>query len=272
VDVFDSHFQQVQLAGSFTDPDIPDGFAPFGIRNVNGTLFVTYAKQNDAKHDDVAGAGNGFIDEFDTDGNFIQRFASQGALNSPHGMAVAPADFGAFSNALLVGNFGDGRINAFDLNTGRFLGQLSDAGGRPLANSGIWGMTFGNGAGGTRTNTLYFAAGINHEQDGLFGAISLAANGKRKGRGSIGFTGAPLVRAARDAVLDLLGRVEVHQPSADRGERLKPQDQSPPVAFEVFGSASNQVSPAVSEHHVPTSAQKEPPLDLAETLDVGLDR
>jgi uncharacterized protein (TIGR03118 family) len=173
VDVFDSSFHQVQLAGSFTDPNLPAGFAPFGIKNVNGTLFVTYALQNDARHDDVAGAGNGFIDEFDTDGNLIGRFAGGGALNSPHGMAVAPADFGAFSNALLVGNFGDGRINAYDLTTGKFLGQLSDAAGRPLANPGIWGMTFGDGAGGSRTNTLYFVAGIDHENDSLFGSISL---------------------------------------------------------------------------------------------------
>jgi uncharacterized protein (TIGR03118 family) len=107
-------------------------------------------------------------------GNLIERFASQGTLNSPHGLALTPADFGAFSNALLVGNFGDGRINAFDPKTGRFLGQLSDAGGHPITNVGTWGMTFGNGAGGTRTDTLYFAAGINGENDGLFASISLA--------------------------------------------------------------------------------------------------
>jgi uncharacterized protein (TIGR03118 family) len=178
VDVFDSDFHQVQLAGSFTDPNLPAGFAPFGIKNINGTLFVTFAKQlGPDNHDDEAGPGNGFIDEFDTDGNLIGRFASGGALNSPHGMAVAPADFGAFSNALLVGNFGDGRINAFDLTTGKFLGQLSDAAGRPIANPGIWGMTFGNGVGGTHTNTLYFVAGINHENDGLLASISLASSG-----------------------------------------------------------------------------------------------
>src|SRR5205823_6588128 len=118
---------------------------------------------------------------FDTSGNLIGRFASQGTLNSPHGIALAPANFGAFSNALLVGNFGDGRINAFDLKTGKFLGQLADAAGRPLTNVGLWGMTFGNGAGGTRTNTLYFAAGINGENDGLFASISLANPNDRDG-------------------------------------------------------------------------------------------
>jgi uncharacterized protein (TIGR03118 family) len=180
VDVFNSQFQQVHLAGGFVDPNIPAGFAPFGIKNINGTIFVTYAKQlAPDNHDDQAGPGNGYIDEFDTNGNLLERFASQGPLNSPHGMALAPADFGAFSNALLVGNFGDGRINAFDLKTGKFLGQLSDAAGHPIANVGIWGMTFGNGPGGTKKNTLYFAAGINGEADGLVASISLAHPGDR---------------------------------------------------------------------------------------------
>jgi len=174
VDVFDSHFHQVNSTGAFVDPNLPAGFAPFGIKNVNGTIFVTYAKQlAPDNHDDQAGPGNGFIDEFDTSGKLITRFASQGPLNSPHGMALAPANFGVFANALLVGNFGDGRINAFNLQTGQFLGQLSDAAGHPITNVGIWGMTFGNGAGGTRTDTLYFAAGINQENDGLFASISL---------------------------------------------------------------------------------------------------
>src|SRR5262249_50805476 len=152
-----------------------------GIKNVNGTIFVTYAKQlAPDNHDDQAGPGNGFIDEFDTTGNLIERFASGGALNSPHRMAVAPANFCALRHPLLLGHFGDGRINAFDLKTGRFLGQLSDAAGHPLTNPGIWGMTFGNGAGGTRTNTLYFVAGINGENDGLFASISLANPKERK--------------------------------------------------------------------------------------------
>jgi uncharacterized protein (TIGR03118 family) len=208
VDVFDSHFHQVHLAGAFTDPNIPAGFAPFGIKNINGTIFVTYAKQlAPDNHDDQAGPGNGFIDEFDTNGNLIERFASQGALNSPHGLALAPADFGAFSNALLVGNFGDGRINAFDLKTGKFLGQLSDAAGRPLTNVGIWGMTFGNGAGGTRTNTLYFAAGINGENDGLFASISLANSGEGDGDRDRG----PASHAGK--ARDLVFASAEHQPS-----------------------------------------------------------
>jgi uncharacterized protein (TIGR03118 family) len=244
VDVFDRHFHQVQLAGSFTDPDIPAGFAPFGIRNINGTLFVTYALQKGPdNHDDQAGPGNGFIDEFDTNGNFLRRFASGGALNSPHGMAVAPADFGAFRNALLVGNFGDGRINAFDLKTGRFLGQLSDAGGHPLTNVGIWGMTFGNGAGGTRTDTLYFAAGINGEQDGLFGAIRLSpTRGPRAGEPLIPGN-SPLAQEARDALFALLGRAA--------GRRGRPAEPSTP---EAFGPERNPAPSPGSERQPPAPA------------------
>jgi uncharacterized protein (TIGR03118 family) len=175
VDVFDSQFHAVQRPGAFVDPNLPAGFAPFGIKNVNGTIFVTYAKQlAPDNHDDQAGPGNGFVDEYDTSGNLIRRFASQGPLNSPHGIALAPADFGAFGNDLLVANFGDGRINVFNPTTGQFLGQLSDAAGRPITNVGIWGITFGNGAGGTQKDTLYFAAGINGENDGLFASIGLA--------------------------------------------------------------------------------------------------
>ncbi|SIO56499.1 TIGR03118 family protein [Singulisphaera sp. GP187] len=184
VDVIDKKFQLHSFSqDQFTDPGIPAGFAPFGLKNVNGTLFVTYAKQDDARHDDVAGVGNGFIDEFTLSGQFITRFASQGLLNSPHGIAVAPDNFGQFSNALLVGNFGDSKVNAFDLKTGAFLGQLSDAQGHPLIlnggvregdTKGLWGLTFGNGHGGAATNSLFFAAGINDENNGLFGKVTVS--------------------------------------------------------------------------------------------------
>lgn len=183
VDVFDKDFHLVTLStGQFTDPNIPAGFAPFGVKNVGGILFVTYAKQDADKHDDVEGVGNGFIDEFDASGHFLTRFASQGMLNSPIGMAVAPDDFGKFSNALLVGDFGDSRVNAFNLKTGAFLGQLTDAQGNPLVLNGgikendlkgLWGIGFGNGANGAATNTLFFAAGVNAEQDGLFGKVDV---------------------------------------------------------------------------------------------------
>jgi uncharacterized protein (TIGR03118 family) len=171
IDVFDKNFAKATLPGSFFDPNIPAGFAPFGIRNINGSLYVTYALQNAEKHDDVAGAGNGFVDVFDTNGNLIKRFASQGTLNSPWGLALAPAAFGPFSGDLLVGDFGDGHINAFDSNSGTFLGQLQDDQGNSLAINGLWGLIVGNGATGGDPNTLYFTAGIGDEQHGLFGSL-----------------------------------------------------------------------------------------------------
>ena len=176
VSVFDSTFTKVTLTGNFTDPGIPSGFAPFGIQAVGGKLYVTYAMQNAAKHDDVACPGCGFISVFNTDGTFVQRLVSMGALNSPWGMALASGNFGKFSNDLLVGNFGDGTINAFDPTTGVQVGTLDGSNGMPLVNQGLWGLAFGNGAQGTSTNTLYFTAGIpgpdQIEDHGLFGAIA----------------------------------------------------------------------------------------------------
>ncbi|HEX5442367.1 MAG TPA: TIGR03118 family protein [Pirellulales bacterium] len=188
IDVFDKNFAKVTLGtgdfGTFTDPNELAGFAPFGIKNIGGDLFVSYAKQKAPdNHDDQEGPGNGFIDEFDNTGHFLKRFATGGTLNSPIGMAIAPAGFGRFGGDLLVGNFGDSRVSAFDPNTGVFLGQLTDPQGNPLVlnggfqeadTKGLWGIGFGNGAGGSSTNTLYFAAGINDESDGLFGKVTFA--------------------------------------------------------------------------------------------------
>jgi uncharacterized protein (TIGR03118 family) len=175
VEEFDAQFH---LVGSFTDPalaaDCPfkgQCFAPFGIQNIGGDLYVSFALQNAAHHDDVGGPGNGFVDVFDANGNLIRRFASEGTLNSPWGLARAPDDFGQFSNDVLVGNFGDGRINAFDPTTGAFLGQLQDQNGHPIAINGLWGLAFGNGGLAGDANTLFFAAGLNDEADGLFGSI-----------------------------------------------------------------------------------------------------
>jgi uncharacterized protein (TIGR03118 family) len=169
VEMYDSDFTLVK---TFTDHTLPDSYAPFGIQTINGKLFVTYAKLNSKKHDDVAGPGHGFIDTFDLNGNLLSRFAAHGALNSPWGIALAPANFGDFSNELLVGNFGDGTINAFDVSTGTFLGQLEDASGSPLVFNGLWGLRFGNGGSAGPANTLFVTAGINHEADGLFASIT----------------------------------------------------------------------------------------------------
>jgi uncharacterized protein (TIGR03118 family) len=171
VDVFDASFKEVHLAGSFSDPGIPAGFAPFNVQNLNGQLYVSYAKQNAEKHDDVGGPGNGYIDIFDLSGRFVRRLASQGTLNSPWGLALAPENFGHFGEDLLVGNFGDGRINGFDPETGHFTGQLGNGHGEAISIDGLWGLRFGNGGRGGDPNILYFAAGINHEADGLFGSI-----------------------------------------------------------------------------------------------------
>jgi uncharacterized protein (TIGR03118 family) len=171
VDVFDSSFNRVWPAGGFVDHRLPEGYAPFGIQNLNGLIYVSYAKQNDAKHDDVAGQGHGFIDVFTSNGFLVDRLVSRGELDSPWGMTIAPSGFGRFGGALLVGNFGNGRINAYDPFSGRFLGELLDWKGEPLAIDGLWGLTFGTaGTGGT--GTLLFGAGSNGEQDGLFGSIN----------------------------------------------------------------------------------------------------
>jgi uncharacterized protein (TIGR03118 family) len=174
IDVFgptgsDGLFTPATTDGGFADPDIPAGYAPFGIANIDGDLFVTYAQQNAAKHDDVAGPGQGFVDVFDTDGHLLRRFASRGSLNSPWGITRASFAFGRLSGRILIGNFGNGRINAFDDN-GRFIDELDDAHGKPLVIDGLWALTLGGGR-GSSSDTLYFTAGPNGESDGLFGNI-----------------------------------------------------------------------------------------------------
>jgi uncharacterized protein (TIGR03118 family) len=171
IDVFDSAFQPAKLAGSFYDPWLPTGYAPFGIAVVDGNLIVTYALQDAARHDDVKGAGHGFVDVFDTDGHLIRRLASRGALNSPWGIARAPWDFGPASTRLLIGNFGDGRINSFT-SEGEFRGELRTPKGTAVQIPGLWGITFGTEA-AADPNRLYFTAGPRDENDGLFGSLSV---------------------------------------------------------------------------------------------------
>lgn len=169
VEMYDKDFN---LVSTFTDSSVDANFAPFGIENIGGKLFVTFALQKPSKHDDQSALGNGFVDVFETDGTFVRRFASHGALNSPWGLALAPDSFGKFSHHLLVGNFGDGRINAFDVGNGDFDGQLIDPEGNPLTINGLWALKFGNGAknGGSR-HKLFFTAGIGDETHGLFGFL-----------------------------------------------------------------------------------------------------
>jgi uncharacterized protein (TIGR03118 family) len=169
IEQFDQTFKPVR---SFTGPSLPPGFAPFGIQNLNGNLFVTYALQAPGAHDDQAGPGNGFVDEFDGNGNFMRRIAANGPLNSPWGLAIAPASFGTFAGALLVGDFGDGHINAYNLDTLQLIGQLTDANGNALTIDGLWGLIPGNGGNGGDPNDIFFTAGINGESDGLVGSLS----------------------------------------------------------------------------------------------------
>jgi uncharacterized protein (TIGR03118 family) len=173
IDVFDKDFKPATPSSScsFADPKMQSGFAPFGIQNLDGNIYVTYAKQDNAKHDDVAGRGFGFVNVFDANGCLLKRLARRGQLNAPWGMAIAPADFGRFSNTLLIGNFGDGRINAFDIASGNFRGQLRTNHGKPLSIDGLWGLRFGNGLNNQPTNALFFTAGPNEEAHGLYGEI-----------------------------------------------------------------------------------------------------
>lgn len=163
------------LVGSFTDPTIPAGFAPFNIQNLGGVFYVTFAKQDGAKHDDVAGAGNGFVDTFDPVTHTFTRLVSQGVLNSPWGLAISPSSFGPAGSSLLVGNFGDGTINVFTPLSGTLVGTLADPSSAILANDGLWDLTFGNGGNGGKVSSLYLTAGSNDEAGGLFARIDLAA-------------------------------------------------------------------------------------------------
>jgi uncharacterized protein (TIGR03118 family) len=177
VDVFDSSFDPVHSPGAFVDPKIPHGYAPFGIQNVDGTIIVTYAKQDAAGHDDAPGQGHGFVDRFDPAGHLLGRVATHGQLNSPWGIAVAPANFGTVSGDLLVGNFGDGQISAYAAEPDggyELVGQLRTSNHKVLTIDGLWSLQFGHGtANNGPSNTLFFTAGPDGESHGLFGTITV---------------------------------------------------------------------------------------------------
>jgi uncharacterized protein (TIGR03118 family) len=172
IDVFDAQFRPVTLPGTpFRDPGIPKGYAPFGLQAINGDIYVTYARQDDEAEDDVAGPGFGFVSVFDPNGRFLRRLVSRGELNAPWGLALAPAGFGRFGGRLLVGNFGDGIINAYDLATGHWVGRLERENGKPVRIDGLWGIAFGNGLSNQPVDTLFFAAGPQDETHGLYGRL-----------------------------------------------------------------------------------------------------
>ena len=171
VDVWNGAFKRVQQKGAFRDPKLPSSYAPFGIDTVQGHVFVTYAKQDSYGVVDVAGPGHGFVDVFSKRGKLLQRFASHGALNSPWGIALAPKGFGGASGDVLIGNFGDGHIDAYRPKSGKFVGPLQNAQGHKLTIDWLWSLEFGNGVIGT-PKTLLFTAGPNSESHGLFGDIT----------------------------------------------------------------------------------------------------
>jgi uncharacterized protein (TIGR03118 family) len=174
VDVFDGNFHAVNSANAFVDPSIPDGYAPFGIRNLDGKIFVTYAKQDADAEDDVPGQGHGFVDMYSLRGKLLARVASRGALNSPWGLAMATRHFGEFRGDLLVGNFGNGTINAYHLDangTAEHDGTLTRPNGRTIVIDGLWSLAFGNGGPAGARGRLFFTAGPDDESHGLFGRI-----------------------------------------------------------------------------------------------------
>jgi uncharacterized protein (TIGR03118 family) len=174
IDVFDGTFAKITVPGGFTDANIPATYGPFNIQAIGGQLYVAYAKKDPASDDEVAGAGFGYVDVFDMDGTLVKRLVGAGgALNAPWGMAMAPANFGSFSNMLLVGNFGDGKINAYDPTSGALVGTLSKAGGQAIVIDGLWGIAFGNNLNNQPSNTLFYAAGPSDEAHGAYGRIDM---------------------------------------------------------------------------------------------------
>lgn len=177
VDVFDSTFQRITLPGrAFVDSMIPKGFAPFNIQNIGGNLYVAYAAQDSALHDEIDGPGLGYVDVFTPRGALVMRFQHGDWLNAPWGLAQAPSDFGAYSHDILIGQFGSGQILAFDPLTGHFRGRLLDATAGAITIGGLWGLSFGSGTGSGPANSLYFTAGSDGEQHGLFGTITPIEN------------------------------------------------------------------------------------------------
>jgi uncharacterized protein (TIGR03118 family) len=171
VEAYDSTFTPVELPGGlFVDPKLPTGYGPFGIAVIMGKVYVSFAKQDATLHDDVGGPGHGFVDVFGRNGKFLHRLITRGALDSPWGMALAPASFGQFGGDLLVGNFGNGMINVYNPTTGQRLGQLRGSNGQPIVIDGLWGLMFGNGK-AAGTNELIFSAGPDGEAHGLLGKI-----------------------------------------------------------------------------------------------------
>jgi uncharacterized protein (TIGR03118 family) len=172
IDVLKGDGAAPALSGAFTDPNLPSGYAPFNVQNLGGKLFVTYALPDATKHDEIDALGDGFVDEFDTNGNLIARVGSGGVLDAPWGLALAPSSFGSIAGDLLVGNFGNGTIDVIDLTTDSSVGLLTDALGHTITIDGLWGLSAGNGGNAGSSSSIYFSAGPSGESHGLFGVIA----------------------------------------------------------------------------------------------------
>jgi len=172
IETYTGFFAPLGIPGAFIDPQLPSGYSPFNIQVIGNQVFVTYAAQDQARLAPLTRPGDGIVDIFSLEGSFIKRFTSHGELNAPWGVTKASAEFGAFSNDILIANFGDGTINAYNPNTGAFAGRLKDGAGNVIAIPGLHGLVFGAGSTGD-PNTLYFTAGVGGEKHGLFGAISV---------------------------------------------------------------------------------------------------
>jgi uncharacterized protein (TIGR03118 family) len=173
VDMFNGGWKQIRSTTAFVDRKIPHGYAPFGIQALRGRIYVSYAKQDSARHDDVAGSGNGYVDIYSKTGALVKRLVARGALNSPWGLVIAPAGFGPFGGDLLVGNFGNGRIHAYNATTGAAKGTLRNRAGHVIVLSGLWGLLFGNGTSAPKS-ALMFTSGPGGEKHGKWGTITSA--------------------------------------------------------------------------------------------------
>ncbi len=171
IDVFKGNAAASNLSGSFTDAALPAGYVPFNVQTLDNSLFVTYARRDGNSGDETAGAGFGFVDRYDLQGNLLGRVASGGVLDAPWGLAIAPASFGDLAGSLLVGNFGDGHISAYDLATDTFMGQVDGTDGQALAIDGLWALSVGNDGGAGSSQSLYFTAGPSDESHGVFGVM-----------------------------------------------------------------------------------------------------